>query len=213
MFDQISAIGVVPVVVIENPEHAVPLADALSAGGVSVVEVTFRTSAAAEALRRIREARPAMIVGAGTVISTENVSAAVDAGAQFGVAPGCNVKTLALAEKLGLPFIPGVCTPSEIESALSFGIRLLKYYPCEAAGGLPFLSAIAAPFRHLGVRYMPSGGVTPENLANYLACDVVTCVGGTWLAKTEDLSRGNWDAITERCQAAVETVRRVRNSK
>ena len=210
--DRLAELGIVPVVVVENPEHALPLADALAAGGLPVVEVTFRTAAAAEVIRVIRRERPQMMVGAGTVITPENVKAAIAAGAQFGVAPGCNPQIVSLATSLGLPFVPGICTPSEIETAMSLSCRLLKYFPCEAVGGLPVLNAIAGPFRHTGVRFMPSGGVTPENLAAYLSSDVVSCAGGTWLAKAEDLAKGNWNAITERSQAAVAIWRQTRTA-
>lgn len=210
MLERLSQIGIVPVVVVDRVEYALPLADALASGGVNAIEVTFRTSAAADVIRKIRQERPDMIAGAGTVITADNVRAAASAGAQFGVAPGCNPQIVSLASSLGMPFIPGICTPSEIETAMSAGCRLLKFFPCEAAGGLPFLSAIATPFRHTGVRFMPSGGVTPENLAKYLESDLVNCAGGTWLAKAEDLSGGRWDEIRRRCQDAVATVKRVR---
>jgi 2-dehydro-3-deoxyphosphogluconate aldolase / (4S)-4-hydroxy-2-oxoglutarate aldolase len=212
-FARLSQIGIVPVVVVDNPEHALPLADALSAGGVPLIEVTFRTQAAAEVIRLIRSNRPDVIVGAGTVISAENLRAAVDAGAQFGVAPGCNPQVVSLATSVGLPFIPGVCTPSEIEIAMSLRCPLLKFFPCEAAGGFPFLNAIATPFRHTGVKFMPSGGITPGNLEKYLASDLVSSVGGTWLAKPDDLAGGRWEAIQQRCQEAIATLRRVRAAK
>jgi 2-dehydro-3-deoxyphosphogluconate aldolase/(4S)-4-hydroxy-2-oxoglutarate aldolase len=204
--------GIVPVVVIDRAEHALPLADALMAGGVGVVEITFRTRAAAEAIQIIRESRPEMMVGAGTVISADNVKAAIVAGAQFAVAPGCNAQIVSLATSSGLPFVPGVCTPSEIEFALAQGCSLLKFFPAEVAGGLPYLNAIAAPFRHVGVKFMPSGGVTPENLEAYLKSDLVACAGGTWLAKSEDLAGGCWSEITRRCQAAMAIVNRVRDA-
>jgi 2-dehydro-3-deoxyphosphogluconate aldolase/(4S)-4-hydroxy-2-oxoglutarate aldolase len=153
-----------------------------------------------------------MIVGAGTVTTAENVKAAVNAGAHFGVAPGCNPRVVSLATSLGLPFIPGVCTPSDIEIATSLGCKLLKFFPCEASGGLPFLNAIAAPFRHTAVRFMPSGGVTSENLEAYLASDLVSCVAGTWLATPDDLANGRWEAIRGRCRDVVMAVKRVRAS-
>jgi 2-dehydro-3-deoxyphosphogluconate aldolase/(4S)-4-hydroxy-2-oxoglutarate aldolase len=208
----IRAVGIVPVVVIESPEHALPLADAFIAGGVPIVEVTFRTSAAAEVIRILRRERPNMLVGAGTVITAENVRAACEAGAQFAVAPGCNPQTISLAAEQGLPFVPGVCTPTDIEIAFAHGCTLQKFYPSESSGGLSTLNAIALPYRHLGVRFMPTGGVTPGNLASYLQFDGVVAVGGTWLAKTEDLIAGRWQEITERCQAAVAVAKSVRHN-
>ena len=213
MLERLSHVGIVPVVVVDRVEYALPLADALTAEGVSVIEVTFRTAAAADVIRKIRQERPEMIVGAGTLTTAEYVQAAVEAGAHFGVAPGCNPQIISLATSLGLPFIPGICTPSEIEVALSLGCKLLKFFPCEAAGGLPFLTAIATPFRHTGVRFMPSGGVTPENLERYLANDWIACAGGTWLAKPEDLTGGRWDLIRQRSQDAVAAAKRAQATK
>lgn len=212
-FERLSRLGIVPVVVIDRVSDALPLADALAEGGVPAIEVTFRTPVAADVIRLLRRERPEMVVGAGTVITAGNVRAAVDAGALFGVAPGCNPQIVSLATELGLPFIPGICTASEIEVAMAHGATMLKYFPCEAAGGLPYLTAIAGPFRHTGVRFMPSGGVTPENLDKYLASDLVSCVGGTWLARPEDLSGGQWSAIQARCQLAAAAVSRIRTDR
>jgi 2-dehydro-3-deoxyphosphogluconate aldolase/(4S)-4-hydroxy-2-oxoglutarate aldolase len=200
MLEVLAKIGIVPVVVVEQVAHALPLADALLAGGMQVVEVTFRTEAAADVIRAIRAARPQLLVGAGTLVTAENVKAATAAGAQFGVAPGCNSHMVSLATSHELPFIPGVCTPSDIEMALSLGCRVLKFFPSAAVGGIEYLDAIAAPYRHFGLRYMPTGGVTVDNLETYLSSPDVACVGGTWLARAADLNAGHFGKITERCQ-------------
>jgi 2-dehydro-3-deoxyphosphogluconate aldolase/(4S)-4-hydroxy-2-oxoglutarate aldolase len=144
------------------------------------------------------------------VLTSENLRAARASGAQFAVAPGCNPKIIQEARELGLPFVPGVATPSDIESALAAGCSLLKFFPAEALGGVAMLEAMSAPFRHTGVRFLPTGGVSPANLESYLRLPTVAAVGGTWLAKTADLAGGQWAGITERCRAAVETVRRAR---
>jgi 2-dehydro-3-deoxyphosphogluconate aldolase/(4S)-4-hydroxy-2-oxoglutarate aldolase len=151
-----------------------------------------------------------MLVGAGTVLTGENLQAAVQAGARFAVAPGLNSTIVQLAQKLGIPFIPGVTTPSEIELAISLGCYTLKFFPAALLGGVEMLNALFAPYGHTGVRFIPTGGVTPASLESYLNCKAVAAVGGTWLAKKEDLATGNWEEIRRRCEAAVETVRRVR---
>lgn len=202
--------AVVPVVAIDDPASAIPLADALIEGGLPVVEVTFRTEAAAQVISTMARERPTMVIGAGTVLSAENLRRAKDAGARFGVAPGVNPEVMAEASRLDFPFVPGVVTPSEIEAALSLGVKLLKFFPSEAFGGLKVIKALAAPFAHTGVRFMPTGGITPANLSDYLSAEVVACVGGTWIAPREAISEKKWALIRDNCRAAVELVRKVR---
>ncbi len=202
-FEAIARYGVVPVVAIEKAEDALPLADALLAGGLPLIEVTFRTRAAAEAIRRITGERREMIVGAGTVLTRENTEAALDSGACFAVAPGLNPGVVSRAQELGLPFVPGICTPSDIEAALELGCRMLKFFPAEAAGGVAMVKALSAPYRHTGVRFMPTGGINPANLAAYRALPEVAAAGGTWIAKKEHLAAGDWDGITARCREAI----------
>ena len=201
---------VVPVIAIDSVDAALPLADALIEGGLPVAELTFRTAAAAEVIAKIAKERPGLVLGAGTVLTAENLRRAKDTGARFGVAPGLNPDVVAEAGRLGLPFIPGVITPSEIEQALSLGVKLLKYFPAEAFGGLKVIKALSAPYAHAGVKFMPTGGVTAGNLPDYLASDAVACVGGTWIASREAIAEKKWDQIRENCRAAVEIVRRVR---
>jgi 2-dehydro-3-deoxyphosphogluconate aldolase / (4S)-4-hydroxy-2-oxoglutarate aldolase len=210
ILNRVAALGVVPVIAIEQVEAALPLADALLAGGLPVVEITFRTAAAAQVIQLLARERPGLLVGAGTVLTRDNLQAAKAAGARFAVAPGLNPDLVGQARDLGLPFVPGVATPSEIEQALSLGCPTLKFFPAEALGGLEMLSALAAPYGHTGVRFVPTGGVTPANLESYLACKAVAAVGGTWIAKKEDLAAGKWQEIQRRCEAAVTTVRRLR---
>lgn len=210
VYQQVGALGIVPVITIDDVKAALPLADALLAGGLPIVEITFRTSAAAEAIRVMVRERPALLVGAGTILSEENLRAAHAAGARFAVAPGLNPEIVRRAGDLGLPFVPGVATPSEVEQALFLGCKTLKFFPAEALGGVAMLNALAGPYGHTGVKFVPTGGVSPANLDAYLACKVVAAVGGTWLAKKEDLAAGGWEDIRRRCQAAVESVRRAR---
>ncbi len=201
---------VVPVIAIDDAGSALPLADALLEGGLPVAEITFRTAAAAEVIARIARERPSVILGAGTVLSVENLRRAQEAGARFGVAPGLNPEVVSQAGKLGLPFIPGVVTPSEIEQALALGATLLKFFPAEAFGGLKVIKALAAPYAHTGVKFMPTGGVTTANLPDYLAVEVVACVGGTWIASREAIAEKKWAQIRDNCKVAVELVKKLR---
>jgi 2-dehydro-3-deoxyphosphogluconate aldolase/(4S)-4-hydroxy-2-oxoglutarate aldolase len=201
---------VVPVIAIESVDSALPLADALAEGGLPVAEITFRTAAGGEVIARIAKERPNVILGAGTVLSLENLRAAKAAGARFGVAPGTNPDIVAEAARLGLPFIPGVVTPSDVERALALGAKIQKFFPAEASGGLNMIKALAAPYGHTGVKFMPTGGVTPANLEEYLKNEAVLCVGGTWIATKELISGKKWADIRDNCRKAMEIVRKVR---
>jgi 2-dehydro-3-deoxyphosphogluconate aldolase/(4S)-4-hydroxy-2-oxoglutarate aldolase len=206
VFQTIARCGVVPVIAIDSVEAALPLADALLEGGLPLVEITFRTAAAAEVIEKIALRRPELLVGAGTVVTTGNVKAAKACSAKFGVAPGFNPDIVERMRRAGLPFVPGVCTPSDIERALSLECTMVKFFPAEASGGIEMVKALAAPYGHLGLRFMPTGGVNMSNLASYLAVDAVVAVGGTWIAKKEDLIEGRWAEIRDRCKRAVEVV-------
>ncbi len=201
VFQRLADIRIVPVIAIDDAAQALPLADALTAGGLPLAEITFRTPAAEAAIRAIASERPGFLVGAGTVLDPDTARRAQDAGARFAVAPGLNPRVVQTALDIGLPFVPGVATPSDIERGLEFGLRLLKFFPAEALGGVKLLSAMYAPYKHTGVKFMPTGGVKPENLASYLACPAVAAVGGTWLAKPADIAEGKWDEISARCAA------------
>jgi len=210
VLDRVAEFGVVPVIAIDSPAHALPLADVLLAAGLPVVEITFRTAAAAEVIRILAKERPDLIVGAGTVLTPETVKVAMDAGARFAVAPGLNPRVVKAAQELGLPFVPGIANPTDIEAGLELGCKLLKFFPAEALGGTKLLSALSAPYKHTGVRFMPTGGISPANLEAYLKIETVAAVGGTWIAKKEDMAAGKWSEIAQRCRDARAIVAKAR---
>jgi 2-dehydro-3-deoxyphosphogluconate aldolase / (4S)-4-hydroxy-2-oxoglutarate aldolase len=210
-FDRIAEIGVLPVIAIENPEHAVPLADALLAGGLPVAEITFRTAAAAEVIARMARERPALLVGAGTVLDRISLDVAKKSGAEFGLAPGFDSEIVDHAAASGFPFVPGIMTPSELSAAMRRGAQVFKFFPAGIAGGPEALQAIAAPFAHLGLKFVPTGGVSPGNMRDWLRVPGVAAVGGTWIARTEDIRAERWDKITEHCREAVAIVAEVRS--
>jgi 2-dehydro-3-deoxyphosphogluconate aldolase / (4S)-4-hydroxy-2-oxoglutarate aldolase len=187
--------GVVAVLTVDDALDAVPIARALLAGGISSIELTFRTPAAVEAIRRIRGEVPEVLVGAGTVLSARDVGLAVGAGAFFGVAPGCNPQTIQAARDQGLPFAPGIMTPSDIERALENSCRILKFFPAQTSGGLPHLTTMAAPYHHLGVKFIPLGGITEKLLADYLRSPLVACIGGSWLASASFIRAKDWAGV------------------
>ncbi|MBE2284942.1 MAG: bifunctional 4-hydroxy-2-oxoglutarate aldolase/2-dehydro-3-deoxy-phosphogluconate aldolase [Prosthecobacter sp.] len=203
--------GVLAVLMIDRVEDAVPLARALLAGGVTAIELTLRTDAALESLRRIRAEVPEMMAGVGTILTLEQVGDVIEAGGSFGVAPGMNPRVVAEAQRLGLPFAPGVCTPTDIEHALEAGCKALKFFPCEPCGGLPYLRTIAAPFMHLGVQFIPLGGVNAANAATYLKEPAVLALGGSWLAPKDLIAKGDWQAITALASEITGIVKQVRS--
>ena len=211
VFDQLARFGIVPVIAIDKVEDAIPLADSLLEGGLPVVEITFRTAAAAEVIRLMAKERPQLLVGAGTVLTAANLEAAKASGAAFAVAPGLNPRVIQQARQIGLPFVPGVATPTDIEAGLALGCKLLKFFPAEALGGVEMIEALSAPYKPTGLRFIPTGGVNPSNLESYLKLETVAGVGGTWIAKKEDLSSGRWQDIRDRCKAAIQAVRKMRN--
>jgi len=208
MFDRLRSYGVVPVVAVDSPDEGLRLCEALIAGGLPVAEITFRTAAAEATIREAAKRFPEMILGAGTILTAEQMRKAVDAGARFAVAPGCNPTTIAAARECGMPFAPGVCTPSDVERAVEMGCSLLKFFPAEAAGGVAMLKALLGPYGHLGISFCPTGGVTTGNLAEYLAIPQVAFVGGTWVAKKELIKAGRWDDIAAVAAAAVAAAKR-----
>jgi 2-dehydro-3-deoxyphosphogluconate aldolase/(4S)-4-hydroxy-2-oxoglutarate aldolase len=197
---------IVAVLTLEDPALAPDLGKALLAGGVHVVELTLRTERALESLVAMRAACPNLIIGAGTVLTTEQVRAVKSAGAAFGVAPGCNPRILAAAAEAGLPFAPGICTPTDIEQALEAGCTAMKFFPAGTSGGIPHLRAIAAPFAHRGVRFIPLGGLTLENAPDYLREPSVLALGGSWIAPAKAIAAKDWSAIEANARAAAALV-------
>ena len=205
--EKISASGVAAVLVIDDAKNAVPLARALWAGGVEVMELTLRTPVAIDALKEIRREVPEMTAGIGTILTVEQLHQAQAAGAAFGVAPGCNPRLLAAAREAVFSFGPGIATPTDIEIANEHGCRLLKFFPAEQLGGLAYLKAVAAPYAHLGLRYIPLGGLTAENAGNYLNDPLIAAIGGSWIAPRELINAGNWTAIESNARAATQLAR------
>lgn len=197
-------IGIVPVVALEDAADALPLGAALKKGGVSAIEVTFRTAAAADAIRLLTREMPELLVGAGTVITKEQADAAIEAGAKFIVSPGFQPELVSYVLSKGVPMCPGTATPGEMEQAMALGLSAVKFFPAEQNGGAPMLKALSAPYRDL--LFMPTGGVKLENLRTYLALDQVFACGGTWLATKDDIKAKAFDKITARTREAVKTM-------
>jgi 2-dehydro-3-deoxyphosphogluconate aldolase/(4S)-4-hydroxy-2-oxoglutarate aldolase len=210
VFDTIARHGVVPVIEIEDAAQALPLADALIAGGLPVAEVTFRTPAAREAIAAIAAARPEVVIGSGTVLTNAEVDASVEAGARFGLSPGLDLETVAYAAEKGLPFAPSVLTPSELQAAIKAGCPMVKFFPAMASGGPAMLSSIIGPYAHCEIGFNPTGGVTLENMADWFAIPQVRAVGGTWIARRADIAAGRWDVIAENARAAVARMAEIR---
>lgn len=208
VLEQFAKYGVVPVVVLDDAKDAIPLADALLEGGLPLAEVTFRTDAAEESIRQMTKQHPEMLIGAGTVLSAEQANRAVSAGAKFIVSPGTNPEVVEFCLDNKIPVTPGVCTPSEVEAGLGFGLDVLKFFPAEQAGGVAFIKAISAPYRN--VKFMPTGGISPSNLKDYLACPAVLACGGSWMVKGQLIKDGNFAEITRLCKEARSLVKEIR---
>lgn len=200
--------GVIPVVVVSSAEQGVRLAEALLAGGIDTVEVTFRSNAATAAIAAITQRFPEAVVGAGSLLTESDVQAAVDAGAVFGVAPGTSAPVVRAAQAAGLPFAPGIATPTELEEARRLGATAFKLFPAEVVGGLALIDALAGPYPD--ALFMPTGGIRESNLADYLAHPRVAACGGTWIAPTSLLAEERYDEITRRARAASDIVRHAR---
>ncbi len=201
MIKELYSIGLIPVIKIENADDAVPLAKALIDGGLPAAEITFRTSCAAEAIKNITEAYPEMLVGAGTVLTTEQVDAAIAAGSKFIVSPGLNPKVVSYCLSKGVPMLPGCSNPSDVEAALELGLTTVKFFPAEAVGGLKMLKAMAAPYGQL--TFMPTGGINADNLLEYLKFNKIIACGGSFMVKDELVKEKKWDEITALTKDAV----------
>ena len=201
---KIEALGIVPVVVLNDADDAVPLCKALAEGGLPVAEITFRTAAAEESIRRVAKELPDVLVGAGTVLTIDQVDRAIGAGAKFIVSPGFNPEVVGYCVKNGYPISPGCPTTSDIEAAMSFGLKVVKFFPAEAMGGLKVIKAVAAPYGQM--KFMPTGGVNEKNLLDYLAFDKIIACGGSWMVDKEAVATKNFAKITELTRSAVKTM-------
>ena len=208
MMKKLSKIGIVPVVVLDSAEDALPLAEQLMEGGLPCAEVTFRTAAAEESIRRMAKAFPDMILGAGNVLSCEQADRAVDAGAKFIVSPGFNPRVTEHVLKKGVPMTPGICTPTEIEAALQFDLDVLKFFPAEPSGGLKMIKALAAPY--VGINFMPTGGINAENVRDYLKYDRIVACGGSWMVSGKLVKEGNFAEIGRLVREAAGIVKEIR---
>jgi 2-dehydro-3-deoxyphosphogluconate aldolase/(4S)-4-hydroxy-2-oxoglutarate aldolase len=204
----VQKLGVVPVVVLEDAKDAAPLAKALMEGGLPCAEVTFRTAAAEESIRTMVKEYPDMVVGAGTVLSTEQVDRAVAAGAKFIVSPGFDPEVVDYCIEKGVPVFPGIITPSELAQAVKRNLKVVKFFPAEQFGGVAVIKALAAPYTT--VKFMPTGGVNAKNLKDYLSCDKVVACGGSWMVKSDLVKAGDFDKIKELTAEAVKLVKEIR---
>ena len=211
ILEKISAIGIVPVIKIDDPETAVPLAKALCEGGLPCAEITFRTAQAEESIRRIAQAVPDMLVGAGTVLTTRQVDEAIEAGAKFIVSPGLDPEIVDYCIEKQIPVFPGCVTASELAQAVKRGLEVVKFFPAETSGGLAAIKALAAPY--VGMKFMPTGGINPGNVRTYLESDVILACGGSWMVKKDLIQSGQFDAIRQMTADAVALVKEVRGSQ
>ncbi len=208
IFEQFSKIGIIPVVVLDDPKDAAPLAKVLCENGLPCAEVTFRTAAAEESIRVMSREFPDMLVGAGTVLTTEQVDRAVNAGAKFIVSPGLNPKVVRYCIDKSIPVTPGTQTPSEMEQALELGLKVVKFFPAEPAGGLNMIKAVAAPYTEL--KFMPTGGINAKNVRDYLAYSKIIACGGSWMVKKDLITAGKWDELAALVKEAAGIVKEVR---
>ena len=210
LVETLESAGIIPVIVIEDESKAVPLAKALVRGGLPVLEVTFRTHAAAGAIAAIKREVPEAILGAGTLLTPQMARDAKAAGAVFGVAPGFDPAVMAAAKEIGLPMCPGIATASELSQALTAGCEMVKFFPAEAAGGVKMIKNLLGAFRFTGVKFMPTGGINLGNVEQYLAVREIVACGGTWIVPKDALAAGDFDTIEKLAAEASALVRRVR---
>lgn len=199
--EKIVSCRLVPVIKIDQAEDALPLCEALKAGGLPVAEITFRTDAAEEAIRRVHQKHPDILLGAGTVINTEQAKRAIDAGASYIISPGVSRPVVEYCLKAGIPVTPGAVTPTEVQYIIEYGLPIAKFFPAEQAGGLNMIKALAAPFPHL--KFIPTGGINAKNLLDYLSFPKIVACGGSWMVKDDLITAGKFDAIRELTREAV----------
>ncbi|MBZ5497389.1 MAG: bifunctional 4-hydroxy-2-oxoglutarate aldolase/2-dehydro-3-deoxy-phosphogluconate aldolase [Acidobacteriia bacterium] len=203
VLERIARRHIVPVVVLDDEKLSEPLAETLLRAGLDVMEITFRTAAAVQCIRRIAERFPEMLLGAGTLLDADQVRRAAESGARFAVAPGLNPRVVESARQAGLEMVPGVMTPSEVENALSMSCRTLKFFPAEQAGGVAMLKALEGPYSHTGVRFIPTGGINMSNMQSYLERPSVVAIGGSWMVEKRLIAAGDWRRIEDLTVAAV----------
>lgn len=197
----------VPVAILENADQALRLAELLQSAGLPILEITLRTSGAEQALKAVAKEFPDVLLGAGTVLSADQLKRVKDFGASFAISPGVNPKVVKTSFEIGIPMTPGVVTPTEVELAMSLGCRELKFFPAEAVGGVKLLKALIGPYGHCGLGFVPTGGITPANALDYLAIKEVLAVGGSWFVAADDVRSGNWDKVKSAIESAVQLVK------
>ncbi len=210
LYERIGRCGLVATLTVDDASKAVSLARALLAGGMDVMELTLRTEAAYDAIEAVKKQVPEILVGVGTVLRIDQLDRVVELGADFAVAPGVNPKIVEHASRVGIPFAPGICTPSDIERAVELGCQVLKFFPAEPCGGIKYLKNMAAPYSHLGLKYIPLGGLNANNLGEYLTCDMILGAGGSWIAPRDAINSGDWETITNSTRLAIELIKKVR---
>ena len=210
IYKRIRKAGIIPVVVLEDAKDSVPLAKALRDGGIPCAEITFRTEAAEESIRIMTQKYPDMPIGAGTVHTTDQADRAVRAGASFIVSPGFNPRVVKHCINKDIPVIPGCSSPSDIEQAIESGLNVVKFFPAEATGGLKYIKAVAAPYSD--ILFMPTGGITPDNVRDYLSYDRVIACGGSWMVKSDDIRRKDFRRIRSSVREAREIVEEIRGT-
>ncbi len=211
ILEKLSNAGIIPVIKLENPKDAVPLMGALADGGLPVAEITFRAAGAVEAIRRATEGSPNVLVGAGTVLTVDQVKEAVDAGAQYIVTPGFNPKVVDFCVTNDILITPGINNPTGVEQGLEFGLEVLKFFPAEASGGVKMLKALGGPYGQ--VKFVPTGGVSLDNLKEYLSLKNVAAVGGSWVVPADAIAKGDFETIRKLTAQSVEAVRTIRNAR
>ena len=213
MLSKIKEAGIIAVLVIGDIKDAIPLVDCLLNNGIKAMELTLRTSIAFEAIAAIKSQRPQMLAGVGTILTPEQVKKCSDIGVDFGVSPGLNPSVIQCAQEFGLPFAPGIATPSDIERGLELGCNVFKLFPAEPFGGAKYLQSIAAPYKHLEIKYIPLGGITLENMQPYFQTRLVPAVGGSWIAPEKLIRNKDWEEISTNARQASDIIKKLNAEK